>query len=94
MAVLDIIIKASDESEIYLKRLVRQRLEQKPKLGGFTCGMGVHFFSFVNGEIDNNELAARTKDILREFDTHVDSFGSFPWRSDLIDGKYIERTDW
>jgi hypothetical protein len=93
MTVQNIIIKADKESQYHLKNLVRKRLEQKPKLGGFSCGMGVHFFSFVNNEIDHDGVAARTKEILNEFSLHTDSFGSFPWRVYLVNGKYIERTD-
>jgi hypothetical protein len=89
-----VIIQASQQSEEYLKNRVRDRLAMKPKLGGFLSAMGSHFFSFVNDEIDDRGLAPRTEDILREFDLHLDSFGSFPWRVDLIDGKYVERTDW
>jgi hypothetical protein len=89
-----IIIQASQQSEEYLKNRVRDRLAVKPKLGGFICGMGVHYFFFVNDENDSDRFAPKTKEILQEFDLHLDSFGSFPWRVDLIDGKYVERTDW
>lgn len=94
MTTQEIILKAAKESEDYLKNRVRERLQQKPKLKGFSSGMGTHFFSFINGEIDSDRKAPNTQEILEEFDLHLDSFGSFPWRIDWIDGKYIERTDW